>query len=140
MAADEISPPPANAGGSPSTNFIHQIIEDDLRTGKFQGRVLTRFPPEPNGYLHIGHAKSICLNFGTALKYGGKCNLRFDDTNPVKEDIEYINAIQDDVRWLGFQWDGLYYASDYFEQLYQWAEKLIQDGKAYVCDLTAEQV
>ncbi|MBY0525625.1 MAG: glutamine--tRNA ligase/YqeY domain fusion protein [Gemmataceae bacterium] len=133
----------AKAEGSEPTrslHFIHQIIEEDNKTGKFDGRVQTRFPPEPNGYLHIGHAKSICLNFGTALKYGGKCNLRFDDTNPVKEDIEYINAIQEDVRWLGFQWDALFYASDYFEQLYQWAEKLIQDGKAYVCDLTAEQV
>src|SRR5262245_40733281 len=125
---------------SRSLNFIETIIEDDLRTGKYQGRVHTRFPPEPNGYLHIGHAKSICLNFGLAKKYGGKCNLRFDDTNPVKEDIEYINSIQEDVRWLGFQWDGLYYASDYFEQLYQWAQQLIRAGKAYVCDLSADEV
>ena len=121
-------------------NFIHQIIEEDLRTGKFQGRVQTRFPPEPNGYLHIGHAKSICLNFGTALKYGGKCNLRFDDTNPTKEDVEYVDSIMEDVRWLGFQWDGLHYASDYFEQLYQWAEQLISNGKAYVCDLNADEI
>jgi glutaminyl-tRNA synthetase len=121
-------------------NFIQEIIDEHRRTGKFDGRVCTRFPPEPNGYLHIGHAKSICLNFGLAAEYGGKCNLRFDDTNPVKEDIEYINSIMEDVRWLGFQWDGLYYASDYFEQLYQWAEQLIQAGKAYVCDLTPEQV
>src|SRR5437762_7639403 len=125
---------------TPARNFIEDIVNDDLRTNKFQGRVHTRFPPEPNGYLHIGHAKSICLNFGLAQKNGGKCNLRFDDTNPVKEDIEYINAIQEDVRWLGFQWDGLYYASDYFEQIYQWAEQLIQKGKAFVCDLTAEEV
>jgi glutaminyl-tRNA synthetase len=121
-------------------NFIQEIIVDDLRTGKYAGRVQTRFPPEPNGYLHIGHAKSICLNFGLAQQYGGKCNLRFDDTNPTKEDIEYINSIMADVRWLGFEWDGLYYASDYFEQLYQWAEQLIQAGKAYVCDLSAEEV
>jgi glutaminyl-tRNA synthetase len=123
-----------------SLNFLQAIIEEDLRTNKWGGRVHTRFPPEPNGYLHIGHAKSICLNFGLAAKYGGKCNLRFDDTNPVKEDIEYINAIMEDVRWLGFTWDGLYHASDYFEQLYEWAEQLIQAGKAYVCDLTADQV
>jgi glutaminyl-tRNA synthetase len=125
---------------APSLNFLQAIIEEDLRTSKWGGRVHTRFPPEPNGYLHIGHAKSICLNFGLAAKYGGKCNLRFDDTNPVKEDVEYINSIMEDVRWLGFQWDGLYYASDYFEQLYQWAEQLILAGKAFVCDLTADQV
>lgn len=121
-------------------NFIEEIIERDLATSKYQGRVHTRFPPEPNGYLHIGHAKSICLNFGLAQQYGGKCNLRFDDTNPVKEEMEYINSIQEDVRWLGFQWDALYYASDYFEQLYQWAEQLIQAGKAFVCDLKSDQV
>jgi glutaminyl-tRNA synthetase len=125
---------------SPSLNFLQAIIEEDLRTNKWGGRVQTRFPPEPNGYLHIGHAKSICLNFGLAAKYGGKCNLRFDDTNPIKEDIEYINSIMEDVRWLGFQWDGLYYASDYFEQLYQWAVQLVRAGKAYVCDLTADEV
>ncbi len=125
---------------TPARNFIQDIIDEDRKTNKFDGRVQTRFPPEPNGYLHIGHAKSICLNFGLAAEYGGKCNLRFDDTNPVKEDIEYINSIMEDVRWLGFQWDGLYYASDYFEQLYQWAEQLIQAGKAYVCDLTGEEV
>src|SRR5690349_15953102 len=107
---------------APARHFIQEIIDADRKTGKFEGRVHTRFPPESNGYLHIGHAKSICLNFGLAAEYGGKCNLRFDDTNPVKEDIEYIHSIQEDVRWLGFQWDGLYYASDYFEQLYQWAE------------------
>jgi len=124
----------------PNLHFIQDIVEEDLRTDKYAGQVQTRFPPEPNGYLHIGHAKSIFLNFGLAQQYGGKCNLRFDDTNPVKEDIEYINSIQEDVRWLGFEWDGLYYASDYFEQLYQWAEQLIQAGKAFVCDLTADQV
>jgi glutaminyl-tRNA synthetase len=123
-----------------SLHFIEAIVEEDLTTNKWGGRVHTRFPPEPNGYLHIGHAKSICLNFGLAAKYGGKCNLRFDDTNPVKEELEYIHAIEEDVRWLGFQWDGLYYASDYFEQLYEWAEQLIKAGKAYVCDLTADQV
>ena len=125
---------------APARNFIQDIIDNDLRTNKFEGRVHTRFPPEPNGYLHIGHAKSICLNFGLAAEYGGKCNLRFDDTNPVKEDIEYINSIKEDVRWLGFQWDGVYHASEYFEQLYEWAEQLIKAGKAYVCDLTPEQV
>src|SRR5581483_434513 len=122
------------------TNFIHAIIDEHNRTGRFEGRVHTRFPPEPNGYLHIGHAKSICLNFGIAQKYGGKCNLRFDDTNPTKEDVEYVDSIMEDIRWLGFQWDGLYYASDYFEQLYEWAELLIQKGKAYVCDLTGDQI
>jgi glutaminyl-tRNA synthetase len=122
-----------------SLNFIEEIIEADRAAGKHAGRVHTRFPPEPNGYLHIGHAKSICLNFGLAQKYGGKCNLRFDDTNPTKEDTEYVDSIMEDVRWLGFQWDGLHYASDYFEQLYFWAEQLIQSGNAYVCDLTAEQ-
>jgi len=124
-----------------SLNFIHQIIEDELSQGKNQGRVHTRFPPEPNGYLHIGHAKSICLNFGTALKYNGLANLRFDDTNPVKEDTEYVDSIMEDVRWLGFDWDDrLYYASDYFDQLYDWAVKIIKEGKAYVDDLNAEQI
>jgi glutaminyl-tRNA synthetase len=125
---------------TPSLNFIQQIIEDDLGSGKFQGRVHTRFPPEPNGYLHIGHAKSICLNFGLALRYGGKCNLRFDDTNPTKEEQEYVDSIMEDVRWLGFEWDGVYYASDYFQQLYDWAVQLIKMGKAYVCDLTADEI
>jgi glutaminyl-tRNA synthetase len=128
------------AAPTPSLNFIQEIIDEDLKTGKYQGRVQTRFPPEPNGYLHIGHAKSICLNFGLAQQYGGKCNLRFDDTNPVKEELEYINAIKEDMRWLGFEWDGLYYASEYFEQIYQWAEQLIQAGKAYVDDLPADEV
>src|SRR6266436_3928300 len=121
-------------------NFIEEIVEEDIKNGKFAGRVHTRFPPEPNGYLHIGHAKSICLNFGTARKYGGKCNLRFDDTNPTREETEYVESIMEDVRWVGFDWDGLYYASDYFQQLYDWAELLIQKGKAYVCDLTADEV
>ena len=128
-----------SAGGS---NFIRDIIKDDLRTNKWGGaRVQTRFPPEPNGYLHIGHAKSICLNFGLAAEFGGRCNLRFDDTNPEKEEQEYVDSIQRDVRWLGFDWeDRCYYASDYFQQLYDWALQLIRDGKAYVCDLTAEEV
>lgn len=124
-----------------SLNFIHQIIEDELSRGKNNGRVHTRFPPEPNGYLHIGHAKSICLNFGTAKKYNGLTNLRFDDTNPVKEDTEYVDSIMEDVRWLGFDWDDrLFYASDYFDQLYDWAVMMIKQGKAYVDDLTAEQI
>ncbi|MEM9364395.1 MAG: glutamine--tRNA ligase/YqeY domain fusion protein [Planctomycetota bacterium] len=122
-----------------SKNFIRQAIEDDLASGRFQS-VQTRFPPEPNGYLHIGHAKSICLNFGLASDFGGTCNLRFDDTNPIKEDTEYVDSIKADVRWLGFDWDNLHFASDYFGQLYAWAEQLIQDGKAYVCDLTGEEI
>jgi len=124
----------------PVLNFIEEIIENDLQTGKNGNRVHTRFPPEPNGYLHIGHAKSICLNFGLAKKYNGKTNLRFDDTNPTKEDVEYVDSIKEDVRWLGFQWDGEYFASDYFQQLYDWAIQLVKDGKAYVCDLTQEQM
>jgi glutaminyl-tRNA synthetase len=129
------------ADGNGGTNFIREIIKDDIRTNKWGGRVQTRFPPEPNGYLHIGHAKSICLNFGLAAEFVGKCNLRFDDTNPEKEEVEYVESIQRDVRWLGFDWeDRCYYASDYFQQLYDWAEQLIRSGKAYVCDLTAEQV
>jgi glutaminyl-tRNA synthetase len=124
-----------------SLNFIEQIIEDERTAGKNEGRVHTRFPPEPNGYLHIGHATSICLNFGLAAKYGGKCNLRFDDTNPSKEDTEYIESILADVRWLGFQWDGeVRYASDYFQQLYDWAEQMILDGNAYVDDQSAEVI
>ncbi|MDO4719466.1 MAG: glutamine--tRNA ligase/YqeY domain fusion protein [Peptostreptococcaceae bacterium] len=122
------------------SNFIHNIIDEDLKNGVYGGRVYTRFPPEPNGYLHIGHAKSICLNFGTALKYGGKCNLRFDDTNPVKEDVEYVESIREDVRWLGFEWTKLLYASDYFDTMYELAEKLILKDKAYVCELTPEQM
>ncbi|HXG00263.1 MAG TPA: glutamine--tRNA ligase/YqeY domain fusion protein [Bacteroidota bacterium] len=129
-------------GGSASrTNFIREIIDEDLRTNKYGGRVHTRFPPEPNGYLHIGHAKSICLNFGIARDYNGKCNLRFDDTNPTKEEVEYVESIKRDVRWLGFDWeDREYYASDYFEQLYEYAVELIKKGKAYVCDLSADEI
>ena len=124
-----------------SNHFIQNIIEEGLNTGKYQGRVHTRFPPEPNGYLHIGHAKSICLNFGLALQYSGKCNLRFDDTNPSKEEEEYVKAIMADVRWLGFDWeDRLFYASDNFDQLYDYAVRLIEKGKAYVDDLNPEQI
>ncbi len=123
------------------SNFVREMILQDNRTSRFGGRVHTRFPPEPNGYLHIGHAKSICLNFGLAAEFGGECNLRFDDTNPCKEETEYVDSIIDTVRWLGFDWeDRLFYASDYFEQLYQWAVQLIQAGKAFVCDLTAQQI
>ena len=122
------------------SNFLRDRIIEDLRTNKYNGRVQTRFPPEPNGYLHIGHAKAICIDFGLAEEFGGKTNLRFDDTNPEKEDVEYVDAIKEDVQWLGFRWDGLYYASDYFGQLYEWAIKLIKDGKAYVDDLSAEEI
>ncbi len=119
-------------------NFIEQAIDSDLASGRFSV-VHTRFPPEPNGYLHIGHAKSICLNFGLAKTHGGTCNLRFDDTNPTKEEVEYVESIMDDIRWLGFEWDELHFASDYFDQLYEWAEKLIMDGHAYVCDLSGDE-
>ena len=129
--SDEISKP---------SNFIRQIIDADLAAGKNNGRVATRFPPEPNGYLHIGHAKSIVLNFGIAQDYQGTCNLRFDDTNPAKEDIEYVESIKADVQWLGYQWSNLYYASDYFQQLYDFGVQLIKLGKAYVCDLNADQM
>ena len=121
-------------------DFIRTIIAEDLEAGRNGGRVATRFPPEPNGYLHIGHAKAICLNFGIARDYGGTCNLRFDDTNPTKEDVEYVEAIEDDVRWLGFEWKGLHFASDYFEQLYEYAVALIKEGKAYVDSQSAEQM
>ena len=122
-------------------NFVEEIVEDDLRTGRWDGRVVTRFPPEPNGYLHIGHAKSICLNFGIAQKYGGHTNLRFDDTNPEKEDTEYVDSIQDDIRWLGFAWHGdPLFASDYFGQLHDWAVQLIKDGKAYVDSQTLDEI
>jgi glutaminyl-tRNA synthetase len=124
-----------------SLNFIELIIEEDIAAGKNGSKIATRFPPEPNGYLHIGHAKSICLNFGIAEKYKGKCNLRFDDTNPEKEDVEYVDSIIDDVKWLGFQWNDVpYYASDYFDQLYEWAQLLIIKGLAFVCDMSAEEV
>ena len=132
MAAEERS----------SVNFIEAVINEDLKTGKHEGRVHTRFPPEPNGFLHIGHAKSICLNFGIAEKYdGGLCNLRFDDTNPLKEEEKYVNSIIEDVKWLGFDWeDRLYYASDYFDQLFDYAVQLVRDGKAFVCDLNSEEI
>lgn len=124
-----------------TNNFIHHCVEQDLLEGKNDGKVHTRFPPEPNGYLHIGHAKAICLDFGTAEKFGGKCNLRFDDTNPSKEDVEYVDSIQEDVRWLGFDWkDRLYYASDFFEKLYEFAVRLIKEGKAYVDDQPADLI
>ena len=121
-------------------NFIHEIIEKDLESQKYGEKVYTRFPPEPNGYLHIGHAKSICLNFSTAAKYGGKCNLRYDDTNPVKEDVEYVDSIEQDVKWLGFEWDERLWASDYFDKMYEAAVELIKKGKAFVCDLTGEEI
>jgi glutaminyl-tRNA synthetase len=135
----------AKVAGSPApeprpSNFIRDIILDDLKTNKYDGRVQTRFPPEPNGYLHIGHAKAICLDFGLADEFGGHTNLRFDDTNPEKEETEYVDSIQEDVRWLGFHWDGLFYASDYFDRLYEWAVQLIKGGKAYVDDLSAEEI
>ncbi len=129
-----------NVNEAVSSNFIHNIIDKDLETKKYGDKVYTRFPPEPNGYLHIGHAKSICLNFSTAKKYGGNCNLRYDDTNPVKEDVEYIDSIEADVRWLGFNWTERLWASNYFDKMYEGAVELIKKGKAYVCDLTAEQI
>jgi len=135
----ETSPEFRQTSDGPS-NFIRDIIIADIKSGKYGGRVQTRFPPEPNGYLHIGHAKAICLDFGLAAEFGGQCNLRFDDTNPSKEETEYVDAIMEDVQWLGFKWDGLYYASDYFQQLYDWAIQLIKDGKAYVCDLSADEI
>ena len=121
-------------------NFIHQIIDEDNANGKYNGKVQTRFPPEPNGYLHIGHAKSICLNFSTAEKYGGVCNLRYDDTNPVKEDEEYVKSIEDDIRWLGFKWGEILWASDYFDTMYDAAVDLIKQGKAFVDDQSAEEI
>ncbi|MGC2475549.1 MAG: glutamate--tRNA ligase family protein, partial [Candidatus Sulfotelmatobacter sp.] len=132
-------------GASPApesrpSNFIRERFIEDRNSNKYNGRVQTRFPPEPNGYLHIGHAKAICIDFGYADEFGGRTNLRFDDTNPEKEDVEYVDSIMEDVQWLGFHWDGLFYASDYFGQLYEWAIKLIKDGKAYVDDLTAEEI
>jgi len=131
----------AKPDARPPSNFIRNIIEEDLRTNKYGGRVHTRFPPEPNGYLHIGHAKSICLNFGLAEEYKGLCNLRFDDTNPSKEEMEYVESIKEDVRWLGFDWENReFYASDYFDKLYEYALLLIKTGKAYVCDLSPEEI
>jgi glutaminyl-tRNA synthetase len=136
-AKPETNPPAEPARPS---NFIRDIIIEDLKTSKYNGRVWTRFPPEPNGYLHIGHAKAICLDFGLADEFGGGTNLRFDDTNPEKEESEYVESIMKDVRWLGYEWEGLYYASDYFGQLYEWAVELIRKGKAYVDDLTADEI
>jgi len=144
-----MNPPPSSEAGERAaaaappaapSNFIRDIILEDLKTNKHNGRVQTRFPPEPNGYLHIGHAKAICIDFGLADEFGGHTNLRFDDTNPEKEETEYVESIKADVNWLGVHWDGLFYASDYFDQLYEWAIKLIKDGKAYVDDLTAEEI
>ncbi|HWQ79580.1 MAG TPA: glutamine--tRNA ligase/YqeY domain fusion protein [Anaerovoracaceae bacterium] len=137
MAVNEKS---EGAGEQTASNFIHNIIDKDLENQTYGGRVYTRFPPEPNGYLHIGHAKSICLNFTTAQKYDGKCNLRYDDTNPVKEDTEYVGSIEEDVKWLGFQWEKLLFASDYFDKMYECAVTLIKKGKAYVCNLSAEEI
>lgn len=133
------APAGSESGAAAPSNFIHDFIDEDLAQGVYD-HVQTRFPPEPNGYLHIGHAKAICIDFGTAEKYGGKCNLRFDDTNPVKEDTEYVEAIEEDIKWLGFQWDNVYYASDYFDFLYECALKLIEKGLAYVDDLSAEEM
>jgi glutaminyl-tRNA synthetase len=140
MTEPNVSPEGAGNEERAYRDFVRDFIDEDLKNGRYD-RVHTRFPPEPNGYLHIGHAKSICLNFGIAQDYNGLCNLRFDDTNPSKEEVEYVDSIQEDVRWLGFDWDDrLYYASDYFAQIYQWAEQLILAGKAYVCDLSADEV
>ena len=124
-----------------SIDFVRQIVTEDIANKKNDGAVVTRFPPEPNGYLHIGHAKSICINFGIAKDFNGVCHLRFDDTNPEKEDVEYVESIKEDVRWLGFDWgENQFFASDYFEQIYLWAIKMIEEGKAYVCDQTTEEV
>jgi glutaminyl-tRNA synthetase len=137
LESDSGATPVESTGRS---NFIRALIIEDIKAGKHGGRVQTRFPPEPNGYLHIGHAKAICLDFGLAAEFGGKCNLRFDDTNPSKEETEYVDSIMEDIRWLGFKWDGLFYASDYFGQLYEWAVQLIRAGKAYVDDLSADEI
>ena len=130
----------SNASGQP-LDFIRAIVAADKKAGKHEGRVHTRFPPEPNGYLHIGHAKSICLNFGIAKEFGGLCNLRFDDTDPTKEEMQYVESMQRDIKWLGFDWDDrLFFASDYFEKLFDLANELIKAGKAYVCDLSEEEI
>src|SRR5262249_42545448 len=130
-----------NPNPTPASDFVREIVDEHLKINRFGRRVATRFPPEPNGYLHIGHAKSICLNFGIAAQYDGVCHLRFDDTNPTKEEVEYVESIQEDVRWLGFDWGPhLYYASDYYEQFYEDAEQLINKGKAFVCSLSADEV
>jgi glutaminyl-tRNA synthetase len=140
MNSSESEPGAAPAESSGRSNFIRDAVIEDIKAGKHAGRVQTRFPPEPNGYLHIGHAKAIYLDFGLAAEFGGKCNLRFDDTNPSKEETEYVDSIMQDVQWLGWKWDGLFYASDYFGQLYEWALQLIKAGKAFVCDLTASEI
>src|SRR3954465_3284172 len=132
--------PIATAAAAPPSNFIRDRIVADKQTGKYEGRVCTRFPPEPNGYLHIGHAKAMCIDFGLAREFGGTCNLRFDDTNPTTEDIEYVESIQADIRWLGFQWSSLFYASDYFEKLYQLGVKLIEKDCAYVDSLSEDEI
>src|SRR5579864_9464124 len=129
-----------SVAAAPPVDFIRAIVDADLAAGTHHGRVATRFPPEPNGYLHIGHAKSICLNFGVAAERGGTCNLGFDDTNPTKEDVEYVDAIKEDVEWLGFKWDALLFASDYFQRLYQFAVELIRRGRAYVDSLNADEI
>ena len=134
--SDKITPAEGSAPAETS-NFIYDIIADDLASGKHT-KIITRFPPEPNGYLHIGHAKALCINFGAKEKFGGECNLRFDDTNPEKEDVEYMESIKEDIAWLGFEWDRELNASDYFDAMYDCAVKLIREGKAYVCDLSAE--
>lgn len=139
MEDKNITAVPAEEGTEAAGNFIHDFIDEDLKEGVYN-KVQTRFPPEPNGYLHIGHAKAICIDFGTAEKYGGTCNLRLDDTNPTKEDTEYVDAIMEDIKWLGFQWDNVYYASDYFDFIYECAVKLIEKGLAFVCDLTADEM
>src|ERR1700681_3083394 len=135
-----MSEDPGSTAPALPVDFIRTIVDEDLASDKHHGRVATRFPPEPNGYLHIGHAKSICLNFGVAAERGGTCNLRFDDTNPTKEDVEYVDAIKEDVVWLGFRWDGLFFASDYFERLYQFAVELITQQRAYVDSLDADEI
>ena len=129
-----------NYGTTMAGNFIHDIIDEDIKNQKYHREIRTRFPPEPNGYLHIGHCKSVCLNCGTALKYGGTFNLRYDDTNPITEDEEFVSNIENDVKWLGFQWDNLLYASDYFGKMYECAEKLIRDGNAYISAESAEEI
>jgi glutaminyl-tRNA synthetase len=141
MTASDTNPSKDSGAQNPGSDFIRDIIDEDLKTGKHKDRVATRFPPEPNGYLHIGHAKSVCLNFGIALQYNGTCNLRLDDTDPSGESLEYVQSIINDIRWLGFDWnDRLFYASDYYQRLYDFAEKLIEKGKAYVCDLSPEEI
>jgi glutaminyl-tRNA synthetase len=133
-------PKPRKAAPIEAANYIEEAVNEDIAAGKVAFHIQTRFPPEPNGYLHIGHFKAMYIDFGTAQRYGGACNLRFDDTNPVKEDTEYVQAIFDDIHWLGYDWDQLYYASDYFEKNYEYAVEFIKKGKAYICELTADQI